>query len=288
MKLPLVFVWILLVAMLDSAHSIGRSGSPKQTNAQDLAANSPTCNHAPSKADCEVGDMVLFNGLLCFSGQRIESCNFVQQSQDATGRFWRSPWRIGKDVENSFSRDMALGVILYGLATNDRQALTRFERFIEENDGLLCHDGTDSRCIARIGTEFMLARVLRNEEDRFGLCGALLIAHALLAPVGYQLHLVAVQALIARELGFPKTQELVGRILAWRDAQNPFFQMLANRQKEAIEIAAAQMSFGAIKKTQWSLERDSAEEAYKTSMGWEFVFLTDLLQKQAALTFPRL
>src|SRR5262245_37216612 len=74
----------------------------------------------PSKYDardpegCDDGDMTLFNGLLCLSGEQI-GCDAVQKSQGGDGRWWRSPrrvgWELGYDV--SFSPDQALGVLGY-------------------------------------------------------------------------------------------------------------------------------------------------------------------------------
>src|SRR5581483_2635248 len=70
---------------------------------------------------CDDGDMTLFNGLLCLSGQDI-GCTAVQKSQGPDGRWWRSPRRINWEAPNhdvSFSPDQALGVFAYLIATRD-------------------------------------------------------------------------------------------------------------------------------------------------------------------------
>ena len=87
----------------------------------------------PSKFDpqdserCGDGDMTLFNWLLCLSGDQI-GCDAVRNSQDVTrsqnnsGRWWRSPRRLGWEYPKhdvSFSPDQALGVLSYALATKD-------------------------------------------------------------------------------------------------------------------------------------------------------------------------
>ena len=50
----------------------------------------PTCDGYPSKDHCDDGDMVLFGSLLCASGE-TPGCDLVRASQDASGRWWRSP-----------------------------------------------------------------------------------------------------------------------------------------------------------------------------------------------------
>src|SRR5215467_8267273 len=74
---------------------------------------------------CGDGDMTLFNGLLCLSGEKDFSCNAVKQSQGTDGRWWRSPRRVGQEHPQymvSFSPDQALGVLSYVLAKHDTAA----------------------------------------------------------------------------------------------------------------------------------------------------------------------
>lgn len=74
------------------------------------------------KQPCDDGDMTMFNGLLCFSGDE-RGCTGVREAQDPeTGQWFRSP-RIrlkGNDRGGAqFSPDMALGVQLYLIKTRD-------------------------------------------------------------------------------------------------------------------------------------------------------------------------
>ena len=83
----------------------------------------PTKDHEISPELCGDGDMTMFNGLLCFSGE-AKGCKAVIDAQDpTTGQWFRSP-RIRLLGSNdrgdaSFSPDMSLGVQLYLVTTGD-------------------------------------------------------------------------------------------------------------------------------------------------------------------------
>lgn len=87
----------------------------------------------PSKqhdnGECDDGDMTLFNGLLCASGDE-RGCDGVRRAQSPDGRFWRSPRRAAARSDN-FSADMSLGILLYVAKTGDYQALSRWLNWIE-------------------------------------------------------------------------------------------------------------------------------------------------------------
>lgn len=97
--------------------------------------NAPLCESSPSSANCHDGDMTLFNGLLCASGESL-GCDSVKKAQDASGRWHRSP-RIAADPnlreKNTFSWDMVLGVQLYVATTKDVEALNRWLAWVEEH-----------------------------------------------------------------------------------------------------------------------------------------------------------
>ena len=48
----------------------------------------------PQSFNCDDGDMTMFNGLLCASGEK-SGCAAVQSAQDPSGRFYRSPHQKG-------------------------------------------------------------------------------------------------------------------------------------------------------------------------------------------------
>lgn len=96
-------------------------------------ANAPFCSGAPSSENCEDGDMTLFSGLLCASGDAL-GCASVKTAQGVDGRWYRSP-RLQQHPDlkpsNSFSWDMALGVQLYAVTTGDKVALARWLQWVE-------------------------------------------------------------------------------------------------------------------------------------------------------------
>ncbi|MFG1340922.1 hypothetical protein [Xanthobacter autotrophicus] len=97
-------------------------------------ANAPRCETSPSSENCSDGDMTLFSGLLCAVGE-IDGCSAVKDAQDAKGGGWyRSP-RLQRDRTirkgDSFSWDMALGVMLYTATTKDYQAFGRWLSWVE-------------------------------------------------------------------------------------------------------------------------------------------------------------
>lgn len=123
--------FVLINAAPASATSVG--------NLVDLIplweANAPRCEGSPSSEDCEDGDMTLFSGLLCSVGEEV-GCAAVKAAQDGTGRWHRSP-RLRNDPSlkptNSFSWDMALGVQLYAIKTNDSESFERWLAWVERS-----------------------------------------------------------------------------------------------------------------------------------------------------------
>lgn len=159
-------------------------------------ANAPLCEGAPSSANCNDGDMTLFNALLCVAGEKI-GCDSVAGAQDASGRWHRSP-RFKKDPglhpTDSFSWDMALGVQLYVAKTGDKVSLERWLAWVEQSrpclvespkiDGMTyclvrgwprwCTDDTEKGCTARpqdlatlaVTTDALKVRVPPPAEDK--------------------------------------------------------------------------------------------------------------------------
>ncbi|WP_170331093.1 hypothetical protein [Ruegeria arenilitoris] len=118
---------------------------------------------------CDDGDSVLFNALLCRSGDP-RGCEGVRNSQDEDGRFWRSPnKRLQKPDEppgmeggqTTFSGDQAKGLIVYFAKTRDAVAFRRWISWIDSNQRCLAVDecfphGTpryckNNRCALRVG-----------------------------------------------------------------------------------------------------------------------------------------
>ena len=108
------------------------------------------------------------------------------------------------------------------------------------------------------------------------LFSALEVASALVTPLGYQCHLLSVKALICN-LIFSQSSGVPG-ILARRDSGNPWFLWL-DGQDEKAALTLLSMNLKPGNGSQWSWERDSAEKAWYDSMGWDALFLTNLLLK---------
>jgi hypothetical protein len=109
------------------------------------------------------------------------------------------------------------------------------------------------------------------------LFSALEVASALVTPLGYQCHLISVKALICKLLGEDATA--VPAALYRRDPGNPWFVFLAGRHELAAQ-KVLELDVQPGQGHQWSWERDSAEKAWHNSMGWDIVFLCNLLLRE--------
>ncbi|WP_338834099.1 hypothetical protein [Bradyrhizobium septentrionale] len=90
-----------------------------------------------SHTQCDDGDMVLFNGLLCAAGEQ-KGCDGVRDALDfESGHWWRSPaikLRNKDSVDQpNLNSDQALGVMLYILQRNDAKAFRSWMHFIAMN-----------------------------------------------------------------------------------------------------------------------------------------------------------
>lgn len=107
----------------------------------EFASKGPETSGDVYPGDCQDADSVLFNGLLCASGD-AHACDVVRHSATLVGgnpediAFWRSPRRAQNNnyhlegtqrhpyvanngAEKTFSRDQNLGVLLYAVTTRD-------------------------------------------------------------------------------------------------------------------------------------------------------------------------
>ncbi len=270
----------------------------------------PLCEGRPSKEDCDDGDMTLFSGLLCAAGD-ARGCASVRASQGDDGRFWRSPRRVGGNLGqgNSFSRDMSLGVMLYLATTRDTGAAERWVHWIDQNRpcvvtnpftgrclsyGLhrMCRDDSDHRCTMTPGTWALLGRVYdhlglpRNGlmRDYEGADGDWEAIELRANDPGYEMHLKAVAVLLKQVMNQSRAprQELA-EMLAERQPGNPFFVYLRDGATDAVrsrllEVCPREEAGTGFGKRQWAWERDTAGEAWRESMGWDCLFLAQLLR----------
>lgn len=250
-------------------------------------------NGAPTKVKADgspdTGDALLWAGILCSSNPAKfqASCEQVKASQGADGRIWRHPSRVEVDLVNSFSRDMAIGLLLYVQATQDVTFLQKWVDYVVEN-GQACTEATDNRC-EMTTIIWSLAKLAAPEINLHGKqvlspkqVLAVLYAAATGGESGYPLHLIAQQLILlkrAGESGAVLWQE-TAKALYKRDSSNALFAYLAGRLDSAtllmLEQLPAKRPSGA---SQWSFERESSSRAWMQSMGWEYVWLYYVMQE---------
>ena len=244
------------------------------------SARSPLCSGHPSKGQCDDGDSVLFNGLLCNSGLEM-GCETVKKSLNPrTGEWVRSPRRVdysplADQDAKSFSRDHMLGILLYTAKTGDFAAYDSWKTWMRESPKCLLH--LAGRCwfetqVTHLCRTFdfgclYLPGVNRLSDTVLGLAGArhkqwriaeggnlstelILRLELKTTSPGYPLHLKAVSLLLLGSLGYD--QEFVSDLsleLVKRDPRNLFFQYLYDdsragtlRQSQAL-LDQCQVSF---------------------------------------------
>jgi hypothetical protein len=270
------------------------------------------CKAGPSSSDSEgdlaasrssQGDCVLFNALLAFSGVE-EALGYIPACIAEDGRPVRSPDLVlTPPQEDGFSKDMLLGVLLWTLVSRDPAPLERLIGYVNRT-GCLCPKSSDRRCTLTPQMTYLTNKVAKHVGSKARLKGAWLpgwlfttleVASALVTPLGYQCHLLSVKALICKLLSGDSSNQTVSAILAKRDAgkslavvpkvlalrdsQNPwFFWLDGQEEKAALTLLSLNVQPG--KGSQWSWERDSAEKAWYDSMGWDMLFLTNLLLRK--------
>jgi len=87
----------------------------------------------PLKGQCNDGDGVIFNGVLCVSGDD-RGCDAVRRSQGPTGQFWRSPRKVSGALsggETGFSPDHVLGAWAYIAQKKDAAAFRNWINWID-------------------------------------------------------------------------------------------------------------------------------------------------------------
>ena len=309
-KLLLVFVLTSIISQ--AVTSCGRHDSSRTLSSDSARAHwrnlAPTCAGYPSKADCDDGDMTLFGGLICAGGES-KGCDLVRDAQGPDGQWWRSPRRTSGNLgqPNSFSRDMAMGVLLYLATTRDSAAAERWLSWIHANRSCgvkgprgkclvpgvhrFCRDDKDFRCAMTPGNWAIMARVWdhlglpRSTEMRLsaGSDDLVLPTQAEHSPVGFQLHLLGVEALLKKRVGAESSAVTKATALLYeRQPENPFFAYLAQGASPELEMRVDTLcpviGDASTARNQWSWERDTTEQAWRNSMGWDCLFLSHLVE----------
>lgn len=287
---------------------------------EKLANWAPKCGDYASKVDCGDGDMTLFNSLLCYSGEEI-GCQGVQNSQSEDGRMWRSPRLKNNDPENTFSRDMGIGTLLYLATTKDVKLGQKWSEYVSQT-GRLCPEKIDKCRLSRL---FMITfdRVatfagfatlnfsnnnlapnepediiedLRDAEgnligkpsiDLFNdsasfIDDVTLLGESKVTELGYQLHLVSVHLAVRQQMtAWNVTLQGAGDTLTKRQPGNLFFKILATGKSDDLAATVIERFPDKAPENpfQWSHERADADEAWRSTMAWDGIFVINLLTR---------
>lgn len=267
------------------------------------------CQWYPAKEHCDDGDMTLFNGLLCMSGDE-RGCQAVKASQSSDGQWWRSPRRINGNLGQgkSFSRDMSMGVLVYLAKTRDTQAAQKWLDWIERNRPCVaknpftggcwirglhryCRDEENQMCTLTPGNWALMGRVWsylglpRNSEMKQweGSDGDITAVEVKYGDPGYELHLKGVGVLLKQYMNVSRApRQEVAQLLADKQPGNPFFKYLRDGVTDEVvdrvlELCPAPEDGTGFRKYQWSWERADSSEAWRESMGWECIFMHNLI-----------
>jgi hypothetical protein len=208
------------------------------------------------------------------------SIEAIDQSIDG-GQLKRSPART--DTDNTASRDQFLGFMAGQLSGETRWLDVK--RFIK-NNGRICKDATDTRCELTPVVHAMMSHVhhfLGYDRDATMLFNELVYPKTLLAqsvgvPTGYQLNLVVNAAWLAYKTGNEtRSTYLAAKNAYLRQPMNPWFCIVVKGpDEECAQLALLSWPDEPKHKTQWSIERDTAEHAVAESVGWEWLFMAAL------------
>lgn len=291
-------LYLVLTAIAAIIFACGTSSNPNRTtSAEKLAAMKqrveelrpllPTCHYpngfiGVSKDTCSAektgsgdADTMLFSGLLCLSGEKI-GCDTALRSFSPNGQPHRSPARL---TENDLSRDMMMGILAYLVGTKDIKTAKLFQKWLYANNKRLCIDAcTMTQPVwGTMGEVWKYLGLPLTLEMRAGMLTDDLaqMASAQYNDLGYTEHLVAVHVLIRQATDTnTATYDKVVDILVKKDPNNPFFQWLDGNLTGAIDLCLTQATYTSHKR-EWTIERADPYD----SMGWEFVFLYNLMLK---------
>lgn len=253
-----------------------------------------TCQDGQRTYACEDrsdGDSMIWMGALCTSGE-TQQCANVKASQGANGRLWRSPARVDNDTSNSFSKDMLLGYLGYLTVTKDVTSAQKFITYLYDNDFQLCDDASDSRCdvnptqyraiwglMKRIWENMGLEPTKEMKQGDFG-DDTIINLQSQFTPGGFTLHLVALEIYLRNKLNSNTgTIQSAANTIAERQYENPFFEYVARGRTQ--RSAALTLQHCPRERPadayQWAWQRDQREQAWVNSMGWDCIFMSNLL-----------
>ena len=249
--------------------------------AQQTANWATWCSDYPSKANCNDGDaMAEAIGFLCAVGF-APSCDAVERSVRPDGQLLRAPGRT--DTHDTASRDQLFGFMAAQLSGEHRWLDVK--RFIKRH-GRICNDATDGRCELTPVAWTLIGwthKHLGYDRDVSMLFNALvfdktLLAQSVTVPTGYQLNLTVEAAYMAWKTGNEsRTSYETARNAYLRQPGNPWFcYVVRGADEECARLALSLWPDEPAVKDQWTLARDTQDDAWKRSMGWEWLFMAGL------------
>lgn len=238
------------------------------------------------------GDSALYAGIACLSGER-DQCYAVLKCQSwDDGKLWRSPARVGKDTENSSSRDMLLGGIAMAVLTKDTKFLTSLVGYIHAHHDKLCEDAVDNRCDVGMPTYAAIWGTLQKVYVYLGLTpdvsmmagdvgdSTLISLQSQFSPAGYQKHLPMVEMLIRQKINtWDSTLEKGAVAVADSEPNNPFYEYVARGATyKAAQLAIEQCEGPEPQnKWYWTWQEDDDKQRWTSRNGWDCVSLINLL-----------
>lgn len=259
---------------------------------QEIRSWAITCSGGIACGDDGDGDSMLWAGLLCASGE-VDQCNAAYISID-NGKINRAPGRLNQS-KNSSSRDMFLGAMHYVVATKDAQSADAIYNYIKNNNYKLCLDAVDNRCEispkansplwGTMGAVWKFVGLSRTSEMKAAenADDTLIKFQSVWAESGYPTHLVAVQLLLRKQVGAWTVQlQDAANVVANRQPNNPFYDFVANgpTSRSAALVLAQCPSTKPERAHQWAWQRDESEAAWNESMGWDCIFLINIMVGQ--------
>lgn len=275
-------VWALILSLGLFQMSVA-SANTLDERARMWRNNAPLCPAGPSWAAyptkikdgaqrCNDGDMTLFLGLLCASGEE-RGCTGVAEAQNASGQWARSPRirALGYNDEGDayFSPDMAYGLELYLLTTHDVDRAWKWLMWLHRNVDCpmsifgWCPDAFKwprvctevVGCYLSHGALAALAATVTHLQKNAGLpdlpdgplrrrLGTFSGAGSIIAKwdakwnkKGFSQHLVGVAVMVLRKAGGTDDRlERAARTLVRRNPKNAFFAYLAQKSTNGVAL----------------------------------------------------
>jgi hypothetical protein len=235
------------------------------------------------------GDAMLWAGFLCLSGES-QQCAAISMSVTDEGGLCRNP---DCDREkNSSSRDMFTGFMMYMARTANIPLGKRVYDYVVENNLQLCTDAVDNRCLMihptydagwntwakvwRFHGQEPLAEMKKGEV----IGGSITSMQAIFADTGYPRNLVVAQLLTHQYIGNWRIeyQAAADQLVEFQPA-NPVFRYVAQGPTKAVADIVLNKcpSEKPAANNDWAWQRDESEQAWNKSVGWDCIFMINLL-----------